>query len=120
MNYRHAFPHIPLRQGGRSQTVENVAGFLMTYYPGKVANVMLNNVRLLPGSTDDQLVISALQDGKWDAAFATRDDTWPPTTWWRRGSTRARQKTAPECAAQGGNALRKIDTEGKCEMTACR
>ncbi len=71
MNYRHAFPHIPLRQGGRSQTVENVAGFLMTFYPGKVANVMLNNVRIMPGSTDDQIAISALQDGKWDAAFAT-------------------------------------------------
>ena len=70
MNYRHAFPHIPLQQGGRTQTVENVAGFLMTYYPGKVANVMLNNVRILPGSTDDQIAISALQDGKWDAAFA--------------------------------------------------
>jgi hypothetical protein len=72
MNYRHAFPHIPLRQGGRSQTVENVAGFLMTFYPGKVANVMLNNVRIMPGSTDDRIAISALQDGKWDAAFATR------------------------------------------------
>jgi hypothetical protein len=72
MNYRHAFPHIPLRQGSRTQTVENVAGFLMTYYPGKVANVMLNNVRILPGSTDDRIAISALQDGKWDAAFAVR------------------------------------------------
>ncbi len=70
MNYRHAFPHIPLQQGGRSRTVENVAGFLMAAYPGKVANVMLNNVRLLPGSTDNQLVISSMQDGKWDAAFA--------------------------------------------------
>ncbi len=70
MNYRHAFPHIPLQQGGRSRTIENVAGFLMTYYPGKVANVMLNNVRPLPGSNDNQIVISALQDGKWDAAFA--------------------------------------------------
>ncbi len=71
MNYRHAFPHIPLQQGGRSRTIENVGGFLMTYYPGKVANVMLNNVRPLPGSNDNQIVISALQDGKWDAAFAT-------------------------------------------------
>ena len=70
MNYRHAFPHIPLRQGGRTQTVENVAGFLMTFYPGKVANVMLNNVRIMPGSTDNQIAISAIQDGKWDAAFA--------------------------------------------------
>jgi hypothetical protein len=73
MNYRHAFPHIVLRQGGRSQTVENVAGFLMTFYPGRVANVMLNNVRILPGSTDDRIAISAMQDGKWDAAFAALD-----------------------------------------------
>jgi hypothetical protein len=70
MNYRHAFPHIPIRQGGQTATVENMTGFLMAAYPGKVANVMINNVRLMPGSTDDHLVISAMQDGKWDAAFA--------------------------------------------------
>jgi hypothetical protein len=44
----------------------------MAAYPGKVANVMINNVRLLPGSTDDRLAISAIQDGRWDAAFAVR------------------------------------------------
>ena len=70
MNYRHAFPHILIPQGGQHQTVENVAGFLLAAYPGKVANVMINNVRIMPGSTDNQIAISALQDGKWDAAFA--------------------------------------------------
>jgi hypothetical protein len=70
MNYRHAFPHLLLQQGGASKTIENVAGFLMAAYPGKVANVMINNVRLMPGSTDNRAVISAIQDGKWDAACA--------------------------------------------------
>jgi hypothetical protein len=70
MNYRHAFPHIRVERGGRSKTFENMTGFLMAAYPGRVANVMINNVRPLPGSSDNQLVLSALQDGKWDAAFA--------------------------------------------------
>jgi hypothetical protein len=70
MNYRHAFPHLRVERGGKSKTFENMAGFLMAAYPGKVANVMLNNVRPLPGSSDNQLVMSAIQDGKWDAAFA--------------------------------------------------
>ncbi len=70
MNYRHAFPHLLLQQGGASKTVENVTSFLLAAYPGKVANVMINNVRLMPGSTDNRTVISAIQDGKWDAAFA--------------------------------------------------
>lgn len=70
MNYRHAFPHLLLQQGGASKTVENMAGFLMATYPGQVANVMINNVRLMPGSTDNRTVISAIQEGKWDAAFA--------------------------------------------------
>ncbi len=74
MNYRHAFPHLLLQQGGASKTVENVAGFLLAAYPGQVANVMINNVRLMPGSTDNRTVISAIQDGKWDAAFAVLDN----------------------------------------------
>ncbi len=70
MNYRHAFPHLRVERGGKSKTFENMTGFLMAAYPGQVANVMINNVRPLPGSSDNQLVLSALQDGKWDAAFA--------------------------------------------------
>ena len=67
MNYRHAFPHLRPEQG---RAVENTAGFLMEAFPGRLANVMLNSVRILPGSTDNQVEITALQQGKWDAAFA--------------------------------------------------
>jgi hypothetical protein len=70
MNYRHAFPHLAISRGGRTKTFENMAGYLMATYPGTVANVLINNVRILPGSTDNQAVIGAIQDGKWDAAFA--------------------------------------------------
>jgi hypothetical protein len=65
MNYRHAFPHL---LAGRR--VENTAGFLMAAFPAKVANVMINSIGLLPGSTDQRVVTTALQEGKWDAAFA--------------------------------------------------
>jgi hypothetical protein len=70
MNYRHAFPHLEITLGKRTKKFENVGGFLMAYYPKIVANVMINSIRLLPGSTDNKVVMTALQDGKWDAAFA--------------------------------------------------
>jgi hypothetical protein len=70
MNYRHAFPHLTISRGGRTKTFENMTGYLMAAYPGKVANVLINNVRIMPGSTDNQAVIGAIQGGKWDAAFA--------------------------------------------------
>lgn len=69
MNYRHAFGHMKITMGGRTRQFHNVGGFLMTYYPQQVANVMVNSIRPLPGSSDNKLVITALQDGKWDAAF---------------------------------------------------
>ena len=40
----------------------------MERYPGRVANVMINSIRLLQGSRDNRAVFTALQDGKWDAA----------------------------------------------------
>lgn len=70
MNYRHAFPHLKIAIGKRTREFENVGGFLMTYYPKMVANVMINSVRILMGSTDNKIEMTALQDGKWDAAFA--------------------------------------------------
>lgn len=63
MNTRHALPHL---KGYR----ENVTGFLMATYPGSVANVMINSVALLPGTTNHQTRFTAIQDGKWDAAFS--------------------------------------------------
>jgi len=70
MNYRHAFPHLKITMGRRTREFENVGGFLMAYYPKMVANVMINSVKILMGSTDNKIEMSALQDGKWDAAFA--------------------------------------------------
>jgi len=70
MNYRHAFPLLEIKLGPRIKKFENVGGFLMAYYPKMVANVMINSIRLLPGSTDNKVIMTALQDGKWDAAFS--------------------------------------------------
>jgi hypothetical protein len=67
MNYRHAFPHLPINASRRA---ENTAGFLMDAFPGKVANVMINSIGMLPGTTDQRVLMTALQQGKWDAAFA--------------------------------------------------
>jgi len=71
MNYRHAFSHL---RKSRFELDENTAGFLMDAYPGRVANVMINSVVPLPGSTSARAVITALQQGKWDAAFALVGD----------------------------------------------
>jgi hypothetical protein len=70
MNYRHAFPHIEVTRGSRTKRFQNTAGFLMEARPDNVANVMLNSIRILPGSTDSKVSMSAIQNGKWDAAFA--------------------------------------------------
>jgi hypothetical protein len=67
MNYRHAFPHLKGQTGRR---VENSTGFLMDAFAGKVANVMINSVGLLPGTTDQRALLTPLQEGRWDAAFA--------------------------------------------------
>ncbi len=67
MNYRHAFPHLPITANRRA---ENTTGFLLEAFPGKVANVMINSIGLLPGTTDQRVLMTALQQGKWDAAFA--------------------------------------------------
>ena len=67
MNYRHAFPHL---KKSRFERDETTAGFLMDAYPGRVANVMINAAVPLPGSTGARAIITAVQQGKWDAAFA--------------------------------------------------
>ena len=66
MDYRHAFPHIK----GTSGEVHNTYGYLLATFPGKVANVMINSVANLPGTTDEKANFTAIEDGKWDAAFA--------------------------------------------------
>ena len=69
MNYRHAFPHLDVRIGSKEKHRDNVGGYLMKEFPGKTANVMLNSIRILD-ATDTSLTWTALQEGKWDAAFA--------------------------------------------------
>jgi hypothetical protein len=69
MNYRHAFPHLDVMIGSQKKHVANVGGFLMKEFPGKVANVMLNSIRIL-AATEKEMSWTAVQDGKWDAAFA--------------------------------------------------
>ena len=46
-----------------------MTGFLMAAYPGKVANVMINGTGLLVGQRGNPLGATAIQNGKWDAAF---------------------------------------------------
>ena len=70
MNYRHAFTHLRLEFRGQAKDIENMTGFLMAAYPGKVANVMINSTGLLVGQRGNPMGATAIQDGKWDAAFA--------------------------------------------------
>ena len=70
MNYRHAFTHFRLERGGKVKNIENMTGFLMAAYPGKVANVMINGTGLLMGDRNNPAGATAIQNGKWDAAFA--------------------------------------------------
>lgn len=70
MNYRHAFTHLRLEQGGMTKDIENMTGFLMAAYPGKVANVMINATGIFIGGRDNPAGITPIQSGKWDAAFA--------------------------------------------------
>ena len=69
MNYRHAFTHFRLERGGKVKNIENMTGFLLAAYPGKVANVMINGTGLIIGSRDNPAGATAIQNGKWDAAF---------------------------------------------------
>jgi len=70
MNYRHAFTHFRLERGGKVKNIENMTGFLMAAYPGRVANVMINATGIFVGDRDNPAGITPVQSGKWDAAFA--------------------------------------------------
>lgn len=85
MNFRHAFPHLDMKSYfGLMKPITNTAGFIMEALPGKVANVMINALRVLPGSTDRRVALGAIADGKWDAAFAALGN--PPRGFNFRGS----------------------------------
>jgi hypothetical protein len=62
MNYRHAYKKMNCSDG-------NTAYYLDNMFPDKVGNVMLNFVKLMPGTTDQDPIMAPIQDGKWDAAF---------------------------------------------------
>lgn len=59
MNYRHAFKTMPGIDG-------NVGYYLDNQFPGNVANVMINSLKILP---DSKNIREPVHDGKWDAAF---------------------------------------------------
>ena len=67
MNFRHAFNDFIDGSGKRT---DNVGRYLFEAFPGRLANVMLNSVALLPGTTDAGAVAAPAQEGRWDAAFA--------------------------------------------------
>jgi len=67
MNYRHAFNDNFKKLNG--EKVGNSGRFIFEAFPGKVANIMINSVALLPGTNDQKAIIAPISDGKWDAAF---------------------------------------------------
>ena len=62
MNSRHAFKE-------HMGSISNTTAYLNEEFPGKVANIMINTLRGLPGSDDKVDVNAPMQGGKWDAAF---------------------------------------------------
>lgn len=67
MNFRHAFnDRFELPKGKKPG---NVGRYIFEKFPGKTANVMLNSVRIMLGTTDNDVIMAPIQDGKWDAAF---------------------------------------------------
>ncbi|NIR46222.1 MAG: hypothetical protein GWN99_17480 [Gemmatimonadetes bacterium] len=71
MNFRHAFNDFAFDDGTRG---DNVGRYLFEAFPGRVANVMLNSIAVLVGSTDQRPVLQPIQGGKWDAAFRVMGD----------------------------------------------
>jgi len=72
MNFRHAFNDFSNESGERT---DNVGRYVFEAFPGRVANVMLNSVALLPGTSDEGAVIAPAREGRWDAAFAVAGDS---------------------------------------------
>jgi hypothetical protein len=71
MNYRHAFPHLVLPSG---DTLANATGYLLEMLPGRVRNVMLNSLAITGGTSEADIEMGLVQDGRWDAAFAVTGD----------------------------------------------
>jgi len=67
MNYRHAFGHRFEHPVGIKPN--NVGRFLFDKYGDQAANVYINFVAFASVRSDNDLTLSAIQDGKWDAVF---------------------------------------------------
>jgi hypothetical protein len=67
MNYRHAFGHKFEHPMGKKP--DNVGRFLFDKYGEKVTNVYINFVAFAEVRSDNDIPLTAIQDGKWDAAF---------------------------------------------------
>jgi len=67
MNYRHSYNDNFKRPEG--STFANVGSYLFDQYPGKIANVLINPLGIEEARSDNDISWTALQDGKWDAAF---------------------------------------------------
>jgi hypothetical protein len=67
MNYRHAFGPVDFSNGSRGN---NMARYVFDRYGDRVANVMINSVKIAPDPQSGKILFSPLQEGKWDAAFA--------------------------------------------------
>ena len=63
MNTRHGYGLLDKRFGNRI-IEKGTTGYLMSNYPGKVANILLNTVTM-----KYWMMFTPLQNGKWDAAF---------------------------------------------------
>lgn len=68
MNFRHAFND--RFEKPRGNKGDNVGRYIFEVFPEITANVMINSVRIMLGSTDQDVIMAPIQDGKWDAAFA--------------------------------------------------
>jgi hypothetical protein len=66
MNYRHAFNDFKYADGTKA---DNTGRYIFEALPGKVANVMLNNLTSFENPADEKEIYSPVSNGKWDAAF---------------------------------------------------
>lgn len=67
LNYRHAFG--PLFQPAQARGMRCAAHYLYDAFPCKVANVMINSTKPVR-EANGEVSLTAIQDGRWDAAFA--------------------------------------------------
>jgi len=67
MNYRHAFGNnfsYP-----NNVKPDNVGRFLFDKYNGRIANVLISTYAITSARSDNDISMTAIQDGKWDASF---------------------------------------------------